>query len=401
MANAKASLQEAFAPQVEALVKKSLSEDYEDLEDGLEEAATITTINTKKLEKMLSALVDKDGDGLMEEHELETLILTLKKLPRLITALANKDGSDERGSWDAAAELRDIPKDWVDRLPRAKQKMFKPAYDAMSDISEAGDEMDVDLAKSGYKKLDAALKSLALNENQFENESEIDEEVDETTLEEILAELDELDSDDLKEDDEDIDPLMEAEEDEEESEEEEDEDAEEMPEEDEIGADDEEIVLTFGQLKAALAPFIGGEAGEEDADVDVDLDEILGEDDDSEEAHAAEMEEAKETIEELRSTLNEVNLLNAKLLYMNKVFKAKTLTESQKVKVVSAFDRANSVKEVKNVYTTLSESLATPKKVIKESYNAFASKPSGFNVKQNITEMDPFIKRMQTLAGIK
>ena len=72
-----------------------------------------------------------------------------------------------------------------------------------------------------------------------------------------------------------------------------------------------------------------------------------------------ELQEAMSTIATLRSELNEVNLLNAKLLYVNKLFKAKNLNEAQKVKVINAFDRAETVREAKNVFDTLNESLNT------------------------------------------
>jgi hypothetical protein len=116
--------------------------------------------------------------------------------------------------------------------------------------------------------------------------------------------------------------------------------------------------------------------------------------------HKKEMEEAKKAIDELKGSLNEVNLLNAKLLYMNKIFKTKSLTESQKVKVVGAFDRASNVKEVKNIYATLNESITSKKRQLRESYSGFASKPSGYSQRQLITEADPFVARMQRLAGI-
>ena len=113
-----------------------------------------------------------------------------------------------------------------------------------------------------------------------------------------------------------------------------------------------------------------------------------------------ELKDAKKAIEEMRAELNEVNLLNAKLLYVNKIFKSKSLTESQKVKVLNAFDRATNVKEVKNVYATINESVtAAPKTQIKESYG-FASKPTGYSQKTNTVESDPFIARMQKLAGL-
>jgi hypothetical protein len=112
-----------------------------------------------------------------------------------------------------------------------------------------------------------------------------------------------------------------------------------------------------------------------------------------------ELEEANATIEELRQSLQEVNLLNAKYLYMNKLFKAKTLTESQKVKVINALDRATSVTEVKNTFETLKESFES-KKQLKESIG-FASQAAGVAPKQPIIEQDNMMSRWQKLAGIK
>ena len=115
-----------------------------------------------------------------------------------------------------------------------------------------------------------------------------------------------------------------------------------------------------------------------------------------------ELKEALATVTELRTQLQEVNLLNAKLLYVNKVFKANNLTESQKVNVVAAFDKAETVKEVKLVYETVSKNVSTqqPKQAIKE-HKAFASKPAGTTQKQVINEVSEAVKRMQILAGIR
>ena len=114
-----------------------------------------------------------------------------------------------------------------------------------------------------------------------------------------------------------------------------------------------------------------------------------------------ELEEAMNTIAILRSELNEVNLLNAKLLYVNKLFKSKNLTETQKVKVINAFDRAETVKETKNIFETLQESLnvTSTKNSIKESLS-YASKPVGVADRKPIVENNDFILRMQKLAGI-
>ena len=116
---------------------------------------------------------------------------------------------------------------------------------------------------------------------------------------------------------------------------------------------------------------------------------------------AKELEEAIETINTLRSELNEVNLLNAKLLYVNKIFKAKNLTESQKVKVIASFDKATNVKEAKVVFESLQSALtAAPKNQIKENLG-FASKAAGVAPNKTIVESNDVISRMQKLANIK
>ena len=114
------------------------------------------------------------------------------------------------------------------------------------------------------------------------------------------------------------------------------------------------------------------------------------------------MDEMKKEIEELRSDLHETNLLNAKLLYTNKIFRAKNLKEAQKVKVLEAFDKASNVKEVKLIFETLNEGMvaktATP---IRENLGR-ASKASGnAPAKQPIMEVDPQVARWQKLAGLK
>jgi hypothetical protein len=116
-----------------------------------------------------------------------------------------------------------------------------------------------------------------------------------------------------------------------------------------------------------------------------------------------ELGEAYKAIDELRSELNEVNLLNAKLLYTNKIFKAKNLTESEKVKVLNTFDKAETVKEVKLVFETLTESFkATAKKApIKESLGSASRSIVPSQTKQPIIEVNDAFARMQRLAGLK
>lgn len=108
-------------------------------------------------------------------------------------------------------------------------------------------------------------------------------------------------------------------------------------------------------------------------------------------------------IEELKSELNEINLLNAKLLYTNKIFRSKSLSESQKIKVLTAFDKARSKKEAQLVYETLLESLKVStvgtKTSIKESLGS-ASKVLGSANAKPIIDVDNQFARWQTLAGI-
>jgi len=170
------------------------------------------------------------------------------------------------------------------------------------------------------------------------------------------------------------------------------------------------------------------EAGEEEElDEDIDINELLAEEELEEEFSleellaelgdedgnmyeaeekvdekmSKELEEAYSAIETLRSELNEINLLNAKLLYTNKIFRNKSLTESQKIKVLTAFDKATSKKEAQLVYETLLENLKTPttKSPIKESLGS-ASKVLGTAKSTPIIENDAFA-RMRELAGIR
>ena len=106
-------------------------------------------------------------------------------------------------------------------------------------------------------------------------------------------------------------------------------------------------------------------------------------------------------IEELASTLSETKLLNAKLLYTNKIFRAKNLNETQKVKVLEAFDKAASVRDAKLIYETLTTVKET-KTAVTESMRGMASKAAGMAPeKKPILEVNDQFARWQILAGIK
>jgi hypothetical protein len=114
-----------------------------------------------------------------------------------------------------------------------------------------------------------------------------------------------------------------------------------------------------------------------------------------------EKEDMMREIEELASTLAETKLLNAKLLYSNKIFRAKNLNETQKVKVLEAFDKASSVKEAKLIYETLTTVKET-KTPVNESVRGMASKAAGMAPeKKPILEVNDQFARWKVLAGIK
>jgi len=116
-----------------------------------------------------------------------------------------------------------------------------------------------------------------------------------------------------------------------------------------------------------------------------------------------ELKEAFSTINSLRKDLQEVNLLNSKLLYVNKIFKSNSLNEQQKVNIIAAFDKAETIKEVKLVYNTVADSFikkASNRKPLRE-HRSFASKATGTTAKKEvINEVDEQVLRMQKLAGI-
>jgi len=107
-------------------------------------------------------------------------------------------------------------------------------------------------------------------------------------------------------------------------------------------------------------------------------------------------------VEELKKELNEVNLLNAKLLYTNKIFRAKNLTESKKVTVLKAFDNAKDVKQAKTIYETLNAGLMD--KAVNETVKrGSASQATGLEPKatqQPIIESNDVYNRMRQLAGL-
>jgi hypothetical protein len=333
---------------------------------------------------------------------------------------------------DAILDAKALRASAMANAKAALEEAFEPKIQEMLRLKlseEMGEDSYQAEAEENIEEMNDAMDQPPMEGDYSINDSE---------LEEILAELEELSkvdgADDNKMEEADDDKmkdesLNEAEEEEEEEAEEEEE--EEEVEGEEVGDDTKIIDITLGDLKQVLQSVMAGSqdmgmdipSDEADADseaeAEISLDEILAEleeegmnypeleekkkhdkeEDEKKDKVEEELEEANSTIEELRHSLQEVNLLNAKYLYMNKLFKAKTLSESQKVKVINALDRATSVTEVKNTFETLKESFES-KKQLKESIG-FASQAAGMAPKQPIIEQDNMMSRWQKLAGIK
>jgi hypothetical protein len=314
--------------------------------------------------------------------------------------------------------------------PKIQEMMRQKLTEELEEVEDLEEEMDENINEDAMEDGSYAAQEEGVEENLDINEAE---------LEEILSQLEEITSESEME----YESLNEAEEDDD-AEKTEDDDSEESDDETaeggaEVSDETKVIEITVGDLKEILQSVMAGQqsdlgtdeipSDDADAEAEVSLDEILAElEAEGMEADIhnvsqpnykagvqhpgieqeakdmemeSELEEAKATIETLRQGLQEVNLLNAKYLYMNKLFKSKSLTESQKVKVINALDRASSVKEVKNTYETLKESFVPTKKTqLKESIG-FASQSAGIAPKKPIIEQDNMLSRWQKLAGIK
>jgi hypothetical protein len=330
--------------------------------------------------------------------------------PRLQSILSRKLQAEMEGDDEEGAELEE-ENDVSSEIGTGDNKEpADKAYSAQTDLSgianqsaSAGDELEgheeVDDLMEGEDEESAADAAEDAAEYAAEGEEmapEADE--DELDLESIIRELeDELGV----------------------------EESEELGYEDPTGVEtayegEEEGSAADAAEDAAEAPAMEGEEEET-----IDLDEILremgyGDDEEvSEEEEAgneeemaamqSELKEAYSTIQSLRKTINEVNLLNAKLLYTNKLFRNYNLTNEQKVKVVENLDRTSNVREVKLVYATLSESMkftGTERKVAqakKSITEGLASKPTASTApaKQIISEnTNELANRFKQLAGI-
>ena len=123
------------------------------------------------------------------------------------------------------------------------------------------------------------------------------------------------------------------------------------------------------------------------------------------------LNEHVKAIKYLQGQINEVNLLNAKLLYTTKMFKEFSLDNKQKMRVVETFDLLKNVREVKLTYAGMCEALnfgaskkpLAPKAIIqKRITESYASRPvpSTKPATEILSESTDMANRFKKLAGI-
>jgi len=308
---------------------------------------------------------------------------------------------------EAIADAKAVKETAMANAKLALEEAFTPKLQSMisAKLAEEADDEEVDETYEGEETEESYHEEEEVSEEEDmdeEDEMEMDSEEEEMEMdldsddsEEEDMEVSEEEDMDADEDDLDLESIiaeLEAEMDEEEDMDSEEEDMEVSEEEDmEVSEEEEEI-----DLDEVIRTLKEMEHDEEEAMTEAE------EDMDEEEDSTEELEEAYRTIESLRGTINEVNLLNAKLLYTNKLFRTFDLNEGQKVKVLENFDRTSSVREVKLVFSTLAENLNVAKKtkvVVKEGYASKATKSSAPK-KKIISEGNELAARWKKLAGL-
>ena len=364
IANAKLALEEAFTPHLKSMLSTKLEEMDKEDEDVKEEVESVEEMDAPSFERKNSPAGDslkdlspkKVGQSTVQEEEEKELDEEEINLDELLAELE----LDENKRTDAEEE------GYLDGMKDEKEDLKE---DERTDAEEEGYE-------DGMK------------DEKEDMEDKDDEEID----------LEDMSEDDLKgfiEDvikdmvaDGEIEPGDEFVEDEVEVE-----DVEDIDVEDEVSVDVEIDEVENLDEKMTKKEKAEGDDRKKDDKIEAETEKMR-------------FKEALDEIDALKVELQEVNLLNAKLLYTNKIFKAKNLTEDKKVKVLKAFDKAVDVRQAKTIFETLTEGLVdkVSKPSISESIKrGSSSKATGLEpkaTKQPIIESNEVFDRMRKLAGL-
>ena len=265
-----------------------------------------------------------------------------------------------------------------------KEEGMKPRRDDDDEDMEEGmhdDEDEKDETDEGIIEINGVKYARLEGEHEDEEEDDMEEELD---LESVIKELET----EIAESEESDDDLTEGDDEEDDKKDESVNEEEELDEEEEIDEQSKSSGIGAGDNKVTYA----SSSDEEDP----------GKGKIKAESLQTELKEYKEAVTYLREKLHEVNILNAKLLYTNRLFKEYVLSNDQKMKVVETFDRAQTTREIKLVYSTLAESFNDRETIKKKSIKESASQKTGTTApkKKIISEESHVANRFQKLAGI-
>lgn len=352
LANAKLQLEEAFTPRLKSILSQKLRAEAEDMEAN---------------------------DEMHEEEEEEKMEEELG---------SSNIGNGAQPTLDSAADEDELGAAGVAKTSGKPEDELED-YDSVKSITEEEDEDEMEEGMYGHGEDE-------MEEGEEEEMDEMDSpSEDDLDLEAIIRELeDEMEEgeaeDEMEEDADNVDTYMHADKPDASIAEEEHEEDSEMKEGEK--EDDEEEL----NIEAIIKELEDEEAAEEEEKAAVAEAKSL----------KSELAEAISVIKTLKSTINEINLLNAKLLYSNKLFRGYNLTNEQKSKVIDSFDRTGTIREVKLVYSTIAESMKMGGSIKKvESVKRItegASKPQKSTgvEKQIISENSAYSDRFKQLAGL-
>ena len=384
LANAKLALEEAFTPRLQSILSQKLQAEAE-MENDEEKDETNEELTSTKIGSKVDA-------GYAETPGTQPTLDAHTDL-----SVGVKKSSDAPGAEGEEEKVADINEEEVVEGEEVSDKdaeiaELKARIAELEGTDSTEDEMDGE-GDDDMNMDDMGMDSEENGDDSMDMDSNDEESEDDMDLEAIIRELEaQLEGDDQM-------------------------DATEEPAMDEAKEDEEskmDEAKEDGESKVDEA-----KEDEEKSEMDevIDLEEILREmeadltneaEDSKEDEKEEELKEAYATIKSLQKTINEVNLLNAKLLFANKLFRAHNMTNEQKVKVIETLDRTNSVREVKLVYSTLAENFKytsitkTAKKSITEGIASKVVKSTApkAEVKQVIAENADFADRFKKLAGI-
>jgi hypothetical protein len=369
VANAKAALEESFAPRISAMFEKRMQDLEESEDDEMEEAYHHEENTNLVSEKEDIRMSTNSDDYQMEDVDLE----------ELFNSLSEEDLEETMGTEkEAYAEGEDE---------------MEENYDLEEILRELEEEEN-----AIYEDEDGEMDDLNENEDLDEKASK-DEDISEVTVDELRDMIQDAIRDVMGgegteaagEDEMNLDMDMEMPAEGKPGHE----DTESEKEKEKEGEEDEDM-KEIADLERTLAERRKAKVEKEKAMME--RRKYKGSEEDKKD-----LQEAIRTIKTLRGQLNEVNLLNAKLIYVNKLFKAHNLTEGQKVNIVNSFDKAATLNEAKNVFDILKSTISksAPKTSLKESKSFASSVIGGRPAAKPIINEDETISRMQRLAGIK